>query len=177
MRDNLCASFANVFTAEELASIRLMGESAMNVTGTVENAPDSHRSCSVAWLDPNGWLGEKLDEAIVRLNDELFGFDLEGFAEPLQYTCYREGGYYGWHMDKGENTPAPRKLSLTLQLSGPGEYDGGDFQINTGSQVMEMEREAGRMFVFPSWVLHQVTPVSRGTRRSLVVWIAGPDFR
>ena len=177
MSENVVASFLNVFTPEEIAAIRLMGESASGLQGKVENAPRSHRNCSVAWLEPEGWLAEKLEEAIAHINEQFFGFDLEGFAEAFQYTLYREGGWYGWHVDKGENTAAPRKLSLTIQLSAPDEYEGGEFQINNGSEVLQFGREQGRVLAFPSWVLHQVTPVSRGTRRSLVVWIHGAPFR
>lgn len=176
MMENTCASFLNVFTPTEIATLRGMGEQATEVRGSVENAPDSHRQCTVGWIEPQGWLGEKLSEAVEHINREFFGFDLGGFAEPFQYTVYREGGYYGWHMDKG-NTVAPRKLSLTVQLSTPDEYDGGDFQIDNGSEILQIGREQGRVVAFPSWVLHQVTPVPRGTRRSLVVWVHGPAFK
>ena len=176
MIENTCASFLNVFTEDEIASIRLAGERAAGLRGSVENAPASHRQCQVAWLEPEGWLGDKLDEVVQHINAEYFGFDIGGFAEAFQYTVYREGGYYGWHMDKGAG-PAPRKLSLTIQLSAPDEYDGGDFEINNGSEMVSFGREAGRVIAFPSWVLHQVKPVSRGVRRSLVVWAHGEPFR
>lgn len=171
---NHCAAFLNVFTPEELSGIRLMGERQVELRGAVENAPDSHRNCSIAWLEPQGWLAGKLEEAIGHINAEFFGFDLGGFADPFQYTVYREGGYYGWHMDGGANA---RKLSLTLQLSGPDEYEGGDFLLHTGPEMVSMGRELGRVIAFPSWALHSVTPVSRGTRRSLVVWVSGEPFK
>ena len=175
MNENTCAMFLDVFTPEELAAIRLMGEGEAGLRGAVEHAPGSHRSCEVAWLNTEGWLGEKLADAIGHINDEFFGFDLGGFAEPFQYTVYREGGYYGWHMDKGA-TPQPRKLSLTLQLSAPDEYEGGDFEIHNGAEILTMGKECGRVFAFPSWVIHQVKPVKSGVRRSLVVWTHGPSF-
>jgi len=177
MTENVVASFLNVFTPEEIAAIRLMGEGASASRGTVDNAPGSHRNCTVAWLNPEGWLADKLEDAVAHINQTFFGFELSGFAEAFQYTVYREGGWYGWHMDKGENTVAPRKLSLTIQLSTPDEYDGGEFQINNGSEVLQFPREQGRVYAFPSWVLHQVTPVSRGTRRALVIWTHGPAFK
>ena len=171
---NHCADFLNVFTPEELSTIRLMGERQAGLRGAVENAPDSHRNCTVAWLEPEGWLAEKLEEVIGHINAEFFRFDLGGFAEPFQYTVYREGGYYGWHMDGGENS---RKLSLTIQLSEPEDYEGGDFLIHTGPEMVSMGRELGRVIAFPAWALHSVTPVSKGVRRSLVVWISGEPFK
>ena len=173
---NHCAAFLDVFTPEELSGIRLMGERQIGLRGAVENAPDSHRNCTVAWLDPEGWLAEKLEEVAAHINGEFFGFDLAGFADPFQYTVYREGGYYGWHMDMGDTRREPRKLSFTIQLSEPDEYEGGDFLLHTGPEMVSMGREWGRVIAFPAWALHSVTPVSKGIRRSLVVWASGEPF-
>jgi PKHD-type hydroxylase len=72
---------------------------------------------------------------------------------------------------------SPRKLSMVLQLSDPSEYDGGDLEFYVQSEPIKAEKKKGIVYVFPSWVLHRVTPVTRGTRRSLVMWIAGPKFK
>ena len=105
-------------------------------------------------------------------------FDITGFNEDLQYTRYNDdSSYYGWHIDgqvKSDNPP--RKLSMTIQLSDPSEYEGGDFQIN-GSQLHTLPKQKGLSILFPSYTLHQVTPVTKGIRRSLVVWLCGPAFR
>jgi PKHD-type hydroxylase len=62
-------------------------------------------------------------------------------------------------------------------LSDPSEYDGGDLEIFTGTESVALEKKKGIIHAFPSYVMHRVTPVTRGTRRTLVVWIAGPKFR
>lgn len=114
----------------------------------------------------------------VQLANLHLGLDLWGFAEPLQYGVYETGGHYTWHMDHGPGgKPRPvRKLSFTLQLSDPAEYEGGELEI-LGDQRTAMPRDRGTLIVFPSYLSHRVKPVRSGTRRSLVGWVCGPDFR
>jgi PKHD-type hydroxylase len=69
-------------------------------------------------------------------------------------------------------------LSISVQLSDPSEYEGGDLQFSLyGDRTVIAEKEQGTMVIFPSYMRHRVTPVTRGTRRSLVTWITGPPFR
>jgi PKHD-type hydroxylase len=113
-----------------------------------------------------------------QLNGQFFDFDLYGFVEDFQYTVYEEGNdHYTWHMDKGKNSTSPRKLSLVLQLSDPSEYDGGDLEIFTGVNTTTLEKKKGIIHAFPSFVMHRVTPVTRGVRRTLVIWVSGPKFK
>ena len=115
-------------------------------------------------------------ELVNKCNNEFYQFKLTEIAEHIQYTVYNsdDQGYYDWHLDMGPGK-ASRKLSLVFQLSDPTEYEGGDLQINTG-QIMTLEKEKGTVLIFPSYLLHRVTPVTKGTRRSLVLWIEGPAF-
>ena len=85
-------------------------------------------------------------------------------------------GKYGKHVDCSYNTNI-RKLSFTLQLSDPSDYDGGDLCLYFGEDAEVIKREQGYVALFPSYVLHEVTPVTRGTRYSLVSWITGKPFR
>jgi PKHD-type hydroxylase len=77
-----------------------------------------------------------------------------------------------------------RKLSITVNLNKPGEYDGGNLKFDfgphaAGKRFHEVEeiRPQGSIIVFPSYVYHQVTPVTRGTRYSLVLWSLGQPFK
>ena len=70
-----------------------------------------------------------------------------------------------------------RKLSMVLQLSDPSEYEGGELQILTSKEPTSMQKKRGIITVFPAWTLHQVTPVIKGTRQTLVAWISGPAFK
>jgi PKHD-type hydroxylase len=64
-----------------------------------------------------------------------------------------------------------------LQLSDPSQYEGGNLQVMTGGEPTNVSKQRGLIAVFPAYTLHQVTPVTQGTRQSLVAWISGPPFR
>ena len=70
-----------------------------------------------------------------------------------------------------------RKLSLSLQLTDPSQYEGCDLQFQGGRRIETAPRTRGALIAFPSYVLHRVTPITRGVRKSLVCWVSGPEFR
>jgi PKHD-type hydroxylase len=115
-------------------------------------------------------------ELINRANQDFFHFRLSEIVESIQYTVYNsdELGFYDWHIDMGPEK-ADRKLSLVCNLTDPSEYEGGELQLHTG-QIIVPEREKGTVIIFPSYILHRVTPVTKGIRRTLVLWIEGPSF-
>jgi PKHD-type hydroxylase len=80
-------------------------------------------------------------------------------------------------MDNVPNDNVPRKLSMVLQLSHPSEYEGGDLELMTGNVPHICKKEKGLLYAFPSYILHRVTPITNGTRRTLVVWTSGPRFK
>ena len=127
------------------------------------------------------WVFQKLGHIVSSLNAQFFRFDLTGFGEHIQLTNYdsSEQGMYGWHIDMGPDTKSPcRKLSLVLQLSDPVDYEGGVLELQPhGKDVIKMRKQRGLVVVFPSWTLHQVTPVTQGSRQSLVAWLTGPAFK
>ena len=138
------------------------------------------RRSQVSWLENNlntKWVFEKLANVASQLNAEHFRLDLVGFGEPLQLTNYdqSENGMYGWHQDYGGGTS--RKLSLAMQLTDPSEYEGGNLQVMTTSKPENVRKQRGLIAAFPSYVLHQVTPVTQGSRQSLVAWVSGPAFK
>ena len=146
--------------------------------GSVIN-PNVRRS-QVSWLNNNAdtqWVFERLGFVISKLNSQHFNFDLTGFGEALQLTNYdySDNGMYGWHQDCGDSIC--RKLSMVVQLADPSEYDGGNLQIMSSSTPINIKKQRGLIAVFPSFMLHQVTPVTRGSRQSLVTWASGPTFR
>lgn len=157
-----------------------------DATIRVSDTDSDYRRSKVSWLkqDDIPWLYEKLEFISQQLNGQFFGFDLWGFDEDIQYTEYHaeDEGFYDWHQDhftsieNGIDLRRPRKLSLTIQLSDPRDYEGGELLINNG-RVQETPKGQGTAIAFPSWQVHKVNPVTKGTRRSLVVWICGPHFR
>ncbi len=140
------------------------------------------RRSQVSWLDKNqetAWVFNKLGHIASSLNAQYYRFDLTGFGEPFQLTNYdqSEQGMYGWHQDYGGKNSPSRKLSLVLQLSDPSQYEGGNLQVMTGGQPQTVRKQRGLVVAFPSYVLHQVTPVTSGNRQSLVAWVTGPAFK
>ena len=103
---------------------------------------------------------------------------MQDFDENIQFTEYDSAydGYYDWHIDTGgKELSSNRKLSMSVQLSDPSEYEGGELQVVKETNVLKKNR--GSAFIFPSYLLHRVTPVTKGTRYSLVCWISGHPFR
>lgn len=139
------------------------------------------RRSNVSWLQSSSdtkWLFDKLAHVVSSLNEQYYRFDLRGFGEALQLTNYNDvdSGMYTWHQDYGA-AGISRKLSVVVQLTDPAQYDGGNLQVFTGLEPCNIRKEKGLIAVFPSYTLHQVTPVTRGSRQSLVSWITGPSFK
>jgi len=175
----------NAFTPKEVDAIVAYGDGLepmrAEIFGRKDNT-DQVRITRVAWMEKKpgiAWLHARLEEMVLRINAQFYRYDLFGLVESFQYTVYEgaEGGHYGWHVDVGEKNYEPRKISLSLQLSDPSGYEGGDLILSAGEGEVRAERARGTLIAFPSYVLHRVVPVTSGTRKSLVIWVSGPEFR
>jgi len=174
------------FTEQELNWLQEQAQKAeqqAQVGGGVEQeALKKIRRSQLSWLNKTqdtAWVFEKLGHIASSLNAQYYRFDLTGFGEPIQLTNYdqSEQGMYGWHVDYGGRINISRKLSLVLQLTDPSQYEGGNLQVTTGGQPQTVRKQRGLVAAFPSYVLHQVTPVTSGSRQSLVAWVSGPPFK
>lgn len=116
-------------------------------------------------------LSRRLQEALWRANQVQFKFDLDS-CEALQLATYDQGGEYDWHLDIGPGEAALRKLSASVQLSDPDDYNGGDLEIWGAPRML---KSRGALVVFPSYMLHRVGPVLSGRRQSLVSWARGKN--
>lgn len=128
------------------------------------------------WLeknDDNLWMFDKMLALIMSAN-KIYKFEVDYF-EALQLVQYNEGQFYDWHCDLGAAHMGNRKLSVTLQLSDPDSYEGGDLVLDENGSDFVAPRELGSVTVFPSFLKHKVTPVTKGTRHSLVVWASGTN--
>jgi len=149
--------------------------------GTVFNGADttgtsSIRRTKVGWTSDPDLMG--LATHFLRLaNRDAFAVDID-YMPPLQFGEYSQEGFYDWHYDVNweGNAPYDRKLSFVLQLSNPDEYDGGVFEFKEIEQPTRF-REQGSVLIFPSYLTHRVTPVTRGVRNSLVGWMEGPRWK
>jgi len=153
------------------------------IEGTLNNETVKKiRRTNVAWIiankDENKWIFERLTGAINQINKQFYNFDLDKI-ENLQFSEYREDekGFYGKHIDMLMNSFNVRKLSVSVQLTDENSYEGGDLLMHTGSTPYKTTRKKGSVIAFPSYTLHEVTPVTKGTRHSLVAWAVGPMFK
>jgi PKHD-type hydroxylase len=179
--------WADAFSPEELDRIEATGDRLAADEATIASTPSDNivrgnvRITRTAWLAPTPdtkWIYDRLQRVARALNDRVYQFDLSGFSENLQYTVYHgsEGGHYDWHVDQGP-LRTRRKLSFSVQLTDPAGYEGCDLQFYGGNQIETAPRDRGAVIAFPSYVLHRVTPCTRGTRKAIVAWTTGPQFR
>ena len=122
-------------------------------------------------------------ELVTYVNNEFYQFDIKD-PETFQLTRYDEDnkGFYKPHEDGSyEDSPniPVRKLSMSIQLTSPEYYEGGqlEFPDDKHSFVEEDAKEQGTAIFFPSYLKHGVKPVTKGIRYSLVSWFLGPSFR
>ncbi len=177
----------NVFSSGEIRQIIELGKEQnlkeAKIGGESDESGDldnSTRDSKISWIKPgenSSWLFAKMTDLIGSMNNQYFNFDLSGLVEGFQFTEYNSpAGHYDYHMDRMSGVKI-RKLSLTMQLSDPEDYEGGDLEFLCGGKPESASREKGAITFFPSWVMHRVTPVTKGTRYSLVAWITGPNFK
>jgi PKHD-type hydroxylase len=124
------------------------------------------------------WLYERVWTAARECNRLFFAVDIATVEANIQLARYDSGnlGFYNWHTDFAGFRPL-RKISISIQLSRPEDYDGGDLELLFGNSPLKLDKTRGTFIAFPSFMLHRVTPVTRGTRWSLVAWILGTRWR
>ena len=144
------------------------------------------RKCKIAWLT-NIDLRTEVFHSVNLYNKQNWNYDLDG-TESFQYGIYSDGGHYNWHIDtapkigKHNDKYLSRKLSMTIWLNDPDEYEGGELDIEVHSPLKEIRYDTlklskGSIVIFPSNKWHRVRPVTSGERKSLVGWFSGPPFR
>jgi PKHD-type hydroxylase len=143
---------------------------------------NQYRRTDILWLhdtrhfDP---IYKKVVEVASTSNNAHFKYALN-YLEPLQYSVYREEvlGYYNIHTDNGLRNPKGfnRKLSFSILLNDPSEFDGGKLCYHYTEKPVEVSMTKGEMVLFPSYMPHSVQPVTRGVRKALVGWMCGPNF-
>ena len=158
---------------------RLEGVALQDATiGTDRQVNHSTRRTKIFWLPKTDEFADiytKVLDAIGKGNEKYYKFNLTGIQDSIQYSVYTgdDQGYYDWHIDAMKNHK--RKISAVIQLSDPSEYEGGELQIQNGG-ISVADKSKGSFIIFPSWISHRVTPVTKGTRKTLVLWVDGPAF-
>ena len=187
---NLCDIFNEYF--ENISPVK--GE-------TMGGAGDAaRRNTDVRWCEPSDWVGPFVHQFMDQANESLFQYDITGtYFSEVHHLTYKPGQFYNWHVDANEScwlayqppqhkkyvmkptTEWTRKLSFTLQLSDPSEYEGGDVELQLNpsgeNETITLPKERGTFAVFDSRTKHRVNEVTKGTRRTLVGWAIGPKWR
>ena len=136
--------------------------------------PSLVRNSKVSWVYPESnlsFLMQKVINILLQEIEEYFYIPCKTI-ENIQFTQYEFLNHYSYHMDSGpEEIPAKRLLSATVELTNPSEYWGGQLKIKIGNEGMNAPKEQGNLTIFPSCLQHKVTPVFKGTRYSLVIWV------
>lgn len=157
----------------------------LSVGATADEAGQYKRKSNILFIEDRA-LKTHIANFASYVNRRAFGFNLDLTYFDLQFTEYlaEEQGHYDWHIDTvpdrlkqnpGQDSIYDRKLSLSVLLSDPDDYEGGDLELICTD--IENQRKQGAATVFPSFIGHRVTPVTKGKRYSLVAWIEGPKFQ
>ncbi len=142
------------------------------------------RKTDIYWIEDE-WVRGIMTYHTNFANHLSWNYDLHPNSELLQFGVYTKEDHYTWHVDDVIHNPEPRKLTTILMLSDKENYEGGDLLFNdgvdkdeniVGVKCDEIESK-GSIVVFPSVILHKVSPILSGQRMTLVSWTHGPNWR
>lgn len=172
VREDFCESLVSTFELSQTEDAKF-GDG---------NKDTSYRDTEILGIPfdtkENEWIAGELDGFIKQINAECFGFHLNGICE-FQIAKYKEGAHYDNHMDmRMQNRSSTRKLSISVQLSDAKDYEGGEFLFSNdiGTPSQKYIQDKGTIIVFPSFLYHKITPVTKGERYSLVGWYEGNNW-
>ena len=138
------------------------------------------RTSHISWIPFNKMpeMYSTLEQIVNKTNNNHFGFEGIKITEQAQYTEYPSGGFYDWHIDSdvvGMNEPPVRKISMTCLLSHESEFEGGGLELMSDGKIARPKQ--GQAIFFASYIRHRVIPITKGVRKSLVMWFGGPSFK
>ena len=178
----------SIFTPEQCQMIINAGRSEPRNNAEVGNSKGikggvydtKTRTSHISWIPfkkmPDMY--KDIETTMKKTNNNHFGFDGMTINEMAQYTEYPSGGLYDWHVDNDVNfahEPPVRKISMTCLLSHESEFEGGELQFQDEGKSVKLKQ--GQAAFFASFVRHRVAPVTKGVRKSLVMWFGGPPFK
>lgn len=181
------AQFPNVFSADECRFLINLPLPVTDAAIEVRSADEmqkvesgkldyGYRRTRIKPIPPdagNAWIFQRLARLIGQVNQQAFHFQLNDVltADVLEYS---PDGFFDWHVDVGAGIFSTRKLSVVCFLTPPEEYEGGNLCFMDQGAPLRLPQ--GTTAIFPSYLVHKVEPVKRGTRFTLVAWAHGPSF-
>jgi len=172
-----------IFTEKLCKEIIDLSSTLKKEQGTILNKEvgeqERRRQSTISWLPFNKMqpMYDDLIYLVQKINRNHFGFSNIQITEQAQVSEYSKGQFYDWHTDSTidmDTEPPVRKLSMTLLLNDSSEFEGGNLEI-AGKKMSPMKQ--GHAAIFASFLQHRVTPVTKGVRKSLVVWFNGEPFK
>ena len=172
-----------IFTEKLCKEIIDLSSTLKKEQGTILNKEvgeqERRRQSTISWLPFNKMqpMYDDLIYLVQKINRNHFGFSNIQITEQAQVSEYSKGQFYHWHTDSTidmDIEPPVRKLSMTLLLNDSSEFEGGNLEI-AGKKMSPMKQ--GHAAIFASFLQHRVTPVTKGVRKSLVVWFNGEPFK
>jgi|TARA_E500000318_G_scaffold88032_1_gene85136 PKHD-type hydroxylase len=178
---HLYSYWHGAFTKEECKKIIQIAKKNGMIKGTTMNNNKLNvRESKISWLYPSddmNWVFRRVTDMVLDLNQRFFNFDIFGLSEGFQFTNYKApSNKYGKHVDRASDFIV-RKLSISIQLTDPKEYEGGELYLYEDDKGILMDKKQGTLIMFPSYMLHEVKPVTKGERNSLVTWVTGNQFK
>jgi PKHD-type hydroxylase len=178
--ENLIQIIESGFSEEQLTGLCNLVNEESTQAGVYKSAGDNNalvtghiRRTKVCWLDSveYKWVYERLLEIAIQV-DKKYQLGTKGIREPIQIALYDESeqGFFEWHMDWGGGG-LERRISMSIPLNDPIEYEGGDFEFCIDTSILSTTQTRGSAIAFPSFISHRVTPVTKGRRYSMVVWV------
>ena len=173
------ASMRNVPATEEIIKKEGNWDYLHNKPKAFESRIDLQvRRTELNWLPINHKFNKILCDYVLKANEIQYHYNITKFT-PCQFARYNVGDFYDFHQDNDlEYEVDIRKLSMTVQLSDPETYEGGEFYFYDGNKKTEpLLQEQGSIIIFDSREWHRISPVTEGVRYSLVSWTLGPAFK
>ena len=139
---------------------------------------DKARSSMIHWMNNEAYkdflmpIYDIISRNVRMINDGMWRYNYGGYGV-FQYSEYTEGDHFNWHIDQIAVKGESRKISFSLGISDESEYEGGDLGFKAAEEEDYYKIGRGDIIAFPSWMLHKVTPVTKGKRRVLVGWGEG----
>ena len=174
-----------IFTPEQCQLIIKAGRSEPRQDGQVGGGnkgivDTKTRTSHISWIPFNKMpeMYKTIETIMNQTNRNHFGFEGMQLTEFAQYTEYPEGGFYDWHIDSDVNCvnePPVRKISMTCLLSHESEFEGGGLELMSDGKIARPKQ--GQAIFFASFIRHRVVPITRGIRKSLVMWFGGTPFK
>lgn len=170
---------------DDIVKLGLHKKEQQGEVGLDGNIDGKIRDSRIVWLD-EPWIYDWISPFVHATNNQLgWNFDIS-FCEKIQFTKYKEKQFYGWHQDSiHKKDQLHRKISVVIPLTDGKDYEGGDLEFCNPNIMFKDEsiirdektRDRGRIIIFPSYVFHQVTPILKGERLSIVIWYSGPTWK